>query len=77
MSPPDPPLDQWSHDGAMRALEQLARDLPHVDAATAAARLSRLTAEQREAVEAAIGAFLPSDLAPPGSSENGSPPASS
>jgi hypothetical protein len=39
VSTPDPPLAAWSLDGAMRALEVLARDLPHIDADTARARL--------------------------------------
>ena len=47
----DPPLGRWEEEGALRELERLATELPHVGADEAWQRLRRLTDTQRAAIE--------------------------
>jgi hypothetical protein len=47
----DPPIDRWSQQEALREIVQIARCLPAADAERrVAARLARLTPEQRRIV---------------------------
>ena len=54
MTPPQPPIDDWSDEEILRALARLARDLPNVDADETRERLERVTDEQRHVVEGII-----------------------
>jgi hypothetical protein len=48
---PEPPIDRWSREEAIRELLCIARSLPATDAAQdVAGRLARLTPEQRRIV---------------------------
>ena len=51
---PEPPIEDWSDQGILRALTRLAWDLPRVDADERRGQLNWLTAEQRDVVEGAI-----------------------
>ena len=51
---PEPPIENWSDQGIIRALSRFAWDLPMVDADERRRRLGQLTAEQRDVVEGAI-----------------------
>jgi hypothetical protein len=47
----DPPIDRWSREEALREIVRIARDLPATGAERElAARLARLTPEQRRIV---------------------------
>jgi alkylhydroperoxidase family enzyme len=58
MTEPDPAV--------LEAVAQLARDLPHVDADTAWARLAHLTPEQRAEIEGVVGGAIAEARAPDG-----------
>ena len=50
----EPPIEDWSDQGIIRALTRVAWDLPRIDADERRRRLGQLTAEQRHVVEGAI-----------------------
>lgn len=55
---PDPPIDEWERQEALRELTRVARDLEQESAGRIMTRLGRLTRSQRDAVAEAMERIL-------------------